>query len=173
MAKKRFRKAKGNVVDSVAEASSITGIPSNHIAVCKHLGAPKGTFPGSSRVNIDLLVPFYEANRERIIESAQMTIEGAEIRYKMARAARAEREESLLARESIPAREVDEQGSEIGNVFRAKLMSMFVTEMPAKVAGMGEIEIRERMLEAVTNILSDLHNRATWYRQKDETQTAN
>jgi hypothetical protein len=154
--------AKLGIVDTMAQAIAATGFDKKVVQWAKKKGCD--AFLKGSRVDCDRLKAWVAVNGEKLKESQEVTKEEADIRLKLARAEKAEYELAILKREYLPAVEVEEKASQIARIVSAKMTSGYVVEMPPKVAGLSEIEVREHSKAITASILKDLNDRLTWYK---------
>jgi hypothetical protein len=157
MGKDSTKKRRSEILDTMAQAIAETGLDPWKVKLAKKLGCK--AFKRGSRVNPDELKQFIADHPEQFETPPSLTKEQADIKLKEVKIAREtlalERDKGLLIRKT----EVFETCKSASQHMRAVLQQKLESELPAKCAGKGVIEIAEMMKETVDSVCKIFHDR--------------
>lgn len=141
---------------SMDQCSVETGISKPHLRIAKKFNAPG--FDQAGRIDWVEFEPWWEANKEEVLEVDEDTLHQWKTRKTKAEALTAEIELEEMRQRSLDREEVRAYINQIASAQKALLRSTLCNELPSKLLGLGVTEMSVVMNNTVEEICKLMQN---------------
>jgi len=142
----------------MAQAAALTGLSLSVLKWAKKSGCPAFR---ATRVYLDELREWLDAHRSDLDSDKSITKEQADIRLKLLRYDREKFKFEVEKKLYRSRAEIEADIKQIAQMQRALLQRKLESELPARLVGLGVIEITEAMRQTVDEVCRIFHDRTS------------